>query len=106
MRLAEFFAQIFWLADHEQIDAKGRLQPLQAALLARAFPQEFFFYLPTIPAALQQAIARPLAALARLRGYSADPAGLAKLTALVVSEERSAVPSGGSKGREELRISV
>ena len=42
MRLAEFFAQIFWLADHEQIDAKGRLQPLQAALLARAFPQEFF----------------------------------------------------------------
>lgn len=105
MRLAEFFAQIFWLADHEQIDAKGRLHPLQAAVLAREFPQEFF-YLPTIPAALQQAIARPLAALARRRGYSADPAGLAELTALVVSKERSAVPSGGSKGREELRISV
>jgi hypothetical protein len=51
----------------------------------------------TIPAALQQAIARPLAALARRRGYSADPAGLAELTALVVSEERSAVLSGGSR---------
>jgi quercetin dioxygenase-like cupin family protein len=27
MRLAEFFAQIFWLADHEHIDAKGRIHP-------------------------------------------------------------------------------
>ena len=42
LRLAEFFAQIFWLADHGQIDAKGRIHPLQAAVLARAFPQEFF----------------------------------------------------------------
>jgi hypothetical protein len=74
---------IVQLADHEQVDAKGRIHPLQAALLARAFPQEFF-YLPTIPAALQQAIARPLAALARSRGYSADPAGLADLTAPIV----------------------
>ena len=92
MRLAEFFAQIFWLADHEQIDAKGRIHPLQAAVLARAFPRECF-YLPTIPAALQQAIARPLARLGRRRGYSADPAGLADL-APVVSEERSAVLGG------------
>jgi quercetin dioxygenase-like cupin family protein len=96
LRLAEFFAQIFWLADHEQIDAKGRIHPLQAAVLARAFPREFF-YLPTIPAALQQAIARPLAALARRRGYSADPAGLEHLAAPVVSEERSAVLNGGSR---------
>jgi quercetin dioxygenase-like cupin family protein len=81
MRLAEFFAEIFWLAEHEQVDAKGRIHPLQAAVLARAFPQEFF-YLPTIPAPLQQAIARPLAALARRRGYTADPAGLADLAAL------------------------
>ena len=44
------------------------------------FPQQFF-YLPTIPASLQQAIARPLAAFARTRGYSADPAGLAHLAA-------------------------
>lgn len=87
MRLAEFFAQVFWLADHEQIDEKGRIHPLQAAVLARAFPQEFF-YLPTIPAALQQAIARPLAALARRRGYSGDPAGLAELTAPIVSDAR------------------
>ena len=95
LRLAEFFAQIFWLADHGQVDAKGRIHPLQAALLARAFPQEFF-YLPTIPAPLQQAIARPLAALARRRGYSADPAGLAHLAA-PASEERSAALSGGSR---------
>jgi mannose-6-phosphate isomerase-like protein (cupin superfamily) len=80
MRLAEFFMQIFWLADHGHIDAKGRIHPLQAAMLARAYPQEFF-YLPTMPASLQQAIARPLAALARKRGYTADPAGLAHLTA-------------------------
>ena len=80
MRLAEFFAQVFWLADHGQVDVKGRIHPLQAAVLARAFPQEFF-YLPTIPASLQQAIARPLAALARRRGYTADPAGLAGLGA-------------------------
>ena len=93
MRLAEFFAEIFWLAEHEQVDAKGRIHPLQAAVLARAFPQEFF-YLPTIPPPLQQTIARPLAALARRRGYTADPAGLADLTAPVVSEERPAVLSG------------
>jgi hypothetical protein len=49
-------------------------------MLARAFPQEFFC-LPTIPAGLQQAIARPFAALARRRGYSPDPAGLADLAA-------------------------
>lgn len=96
LRLAEFFAQIFWLADHKQVDAKGRIHPLQAALLARAFPQEFF-YLPTIPAPLQQAIARPLAALARRRGYSADPAGLANLATPVVSEKRSALLSGGPR---------
>jgi quercetin dioxygenase-like cupin family protein len=76
LRLAEFFTQLFWLADHGQIDASGRIPPLQAAVLARAFPREFF-YLPRIPAPLQQAIARPLAALARRRGYTADPAGLA-----------------------------
>jgi quercetin dioxygenase-like cupin family protein len=92
LRLAEFFMQIFWLADHKQIDEKGRIHPLQAALLARAFPEEFF-YLPTIPAPLQQAIARPLAAFARRRGYSADPAGLANLTAPGVSEKRCAVLS-------------
>jgi quercetin dioxygenase-like cupin family protein len=86
LRLAEFFAQIFWLADHGQIDDKGRIHPLQVGVLARAYPHEFF-YLPTIPAALQQAIARPLAALARKRGYSPDPAGLANLTAPVFSEE-------------------
>jgi quercetin dioxygenase-like cupin family protein len=93
MRLAEFFAQIFWLADHEQVDAKGRIHPLQAAVLARAFPQEFF-YLPTIPPPLQQTIARPLAALARRRGYSADPAGLANLAAPVVPEQRAVVLTG------------
>jgi quercetin dioxygenase-like cupin family protein len=96
LRLAEFFAQIFWLADYGHIDAKGRIHPLQAALLARAFPQEFF-YLPTIPAPLQQAIARPLAALARRRGYTADPAGLAHFTAAPTSEERSAVLNDGAR---------
>lgn len=80
LRLAEFFAQLFWLADHGQIDAMGRIPPLQAAVLARAFPREFF-YLPRIPAPLQHAIARPLAALGRRRGYSADPAGLADIAA-------------------------
>jgi mannose-6-phosphate isomerase-like protein (cupin superfamily) len=70
LRLAEFFSQFFALAD------QGRERdPLAMALLARTYPQEFF-YVPTIPAAMQQAIARPLAALARRRGYSADPAGL------------------------------
>ena len=98
MRLAEFFAQIFWLADHEQVDAKGRIHPLQAAVLARAFPQEFF-YLPRIPAPLQQAIARPLAALARRRGYSADPAGLADLPSLAACEQRAAVLSSRSRPR-------
>src|SRR5262249_21300831 len=91
MRLAEFFAQIFWLADHGHVDAKGRIHPLQAAVLARAFPHEFF-YLPTVPAALQQAIARPLAALARRRGYSADPARLADLAA-PVDVPRTDLPS-------------
>ena len=85
LRLAEFFAQLFWLADHGHVDAKGRIHPLQAAVLARAFPREFF-YLPTIPAALQQAIARPLAALARRRGYTADPAGLAGPAASVAAQ--------------------
>jgi quercetin dioxygenase-like cupin family protein len=88
LRLAEFFAQLFWLADHGQIDSKGRIHPLQAALLMRAFPSECF-YLPTIPAPLQHAIARPLAALARRRGYTADPASLADLTARARSEARS-----------------
>ena len=89
LRLAEFFAQLFWLADNGQTDSKGRIHPLQAAVLARAFPREFF-YLPTIPAPLQQAIARPLAALARGRGYTADPAGLADLggRALAVRDEQ------------------
>jgi quercetin dioxygenase-like cupin family protein len=95
LRLAEFFAQIFWLADHERVDAKSRIHPLQAGVLVRAFPLEFF-YLPTIPVPLQQAIARPLAALARKRGYSADPAGLADLAAPVAAEPRSAVLSGGT----------
>jgi quercetin dioxygenase-like cupin family protein len=84
LRLAEFFAQLFWLADHGHVDAKGRIHPLQAAALARAFPSEFF-YLPRIPAPLQQAIARPLAALARRRGYTADPAGLAEPAARVAA---------------------
>lgn len=79
LRVAEFFAQLFWLADNGRVDARGRIDPLQAALLARAYPLEFF-YLPRIPAPLQQAIARPLAALGRRRGYSADPAGLGRLT--------------------------
>ena len=43
LRLAEFFAQLFWLADHGHVDAKGRIHPLQAAVLARAFPREFFY---------------------------------------------------------------
>jgi quercetin dioxygenase-like cupin family protein len=92
LRLAEFFVQIFWLADHGHIDAKGRIHPLQAALLARAYPQEFF-YLPTIPAPLQQAIARPLAALARRRGYSPDPAALAHLTAPAFEERPRSSPA-------------
>jgi mannose-6-phosphate isomerase-like protein (cupin superfamily) len=74
LRLAEFFAQLFTIAD----DDGGRPSPLQLAVLARAYPQEFF-YVPHIPAALQLAIARPLAALGRARGYGADPAGLAAL---------------------------
>jgi len=96
LRLAEFFAQIFWLADHEHVDANGRIHPLQAAVLARAYPQEFF-YLPTIPAALQQAIARPLAALARARGYTADPARLADLATPVVSHQPAAALRDGSR---------
>ena len=79
LRVGEFFAEVFWLANNGHVDARGRIHPLQAALLARAYPAEFF-YLPTLPATLQQAIARPLAALGRRRGYSADPAGLAELT--------------------------
>ncbi len=78
LRVAEFFAQVFWLADHGEIDEKGRINPLQLAVLARAFPNEFF-YLPGIPAVLQQAIAMPLAALGRRRGFTADPAGLAEV---------------------------
>jgi mannose-6-phosphate isomerase-like protein (cupin superfamily) len=70
LRLAEFFVQLFALAD-----ASPKPSPLQLALLARAYPNEFF-YLPSIPAPLQLALARPLAALGRARGYSADPAGL------------------------------
>jgi mannose-6-phosphate isomerase-like protein (cupin superfamily) len=76
LRVAEFFAQIFHLADNGQVDEKGRINPLQLAVLAREFPHEFF-YLPGIPAALQQVIAVPLAALGRRRGFTADPAGLA-----------------------------
>jgi quercetin dioxygenase-like cupin family protein len=70
LRLAEFFAQLFTIAD-----ANPKPSPLQLALLARAYPQEFFYF-PHVPAAVQLAIARPLAALGRVRGYSADPAGL------------------------------
>src|SRR5215216_4988943 len=54
LRLAEFFAQLFWLADHGHVDAKGRMNPLQAAL-------------------------------ARRRGYTADPAGLAGAAANVAA---------------------
>jgi hypothetical protein len=97
LRLAEFFAQLFWLADHGQIDAKGRIHPLQAAVLARAFPREFF-YRPRIPAPLQQAIARPLAALARRRGYTGDPAGLADLAARALSDPGSVAASSPSPG--------
>jgi quercetin dioxygenase-like cupin family protein len=73
LRLAEFFAQYFALADQGL-----ERDPLRLALLARAYPQEFF-YVPRIPAAVQQAIARPLAALGRARGYDADPARLGPL---------------------------
>jgi hypothetical protein len=78
LRLAELFAQLFWLADNGQVDDKGRVDPRQAAVLARAYPLEFF-YLPKVPVALQQAIARPLAALGRRHGFSADPSGLGQL---------------------------
>ena len=98
LRLAEFFAQLFWLADHGQVDAEGRIHPLQAAVLARAFPSEFF-YLPRIPAALQQTIARPLAALARRRGYTTDPAGLGDLAARARSDVGVAALSGGATPR-------
>jgi mannose-6-phosphate isomerase-like protein (cupin superfamily) len=81
LRLAEFFAELFWLADNGHLDARGRIDPLQAAVLARAYPLEFF-YVPKVPPPLQQAIARPLAWLGRRRGYSADPAGLGRLTPL------------------------
>jgi mannose-6-phosphate isomerase-like protein (cupin superfamily) len=80
LRVAEFFAQLFWLADNGHVDAKGRIHPLQAAVLARAFPREFF-YVPRIAPALQQAIAAPLALIGRRRGYCADPAGLAAFDA-------------------------
>jgi quercetin dioxygenase-like cupin family protein len=80
LRVAEFFGALFWLANNGRVDAKGRINPLQAAVLARAFPLEFF-YLPGLPVSLQQAIARPLAVIGRRRGYSADPAGLAAIAA-------------------------
>ena len=76
-----------------EIDEKGRINPLQLAVLARAFPNEFF-YLPGIPAVIQQAIAMPLAALGRRRGFTADPAGLAE-----VRRERTTIGGAAADGR-------
>ena len=53
LRIAEFFAQIFHLADNGEVDEKGRIHPLQLAVLAREFPNEFF-YSPAIPAAIHR----------------------------------------------------
>jgi hypothetical protein len=59
---------VFGLAADGRTDAKGRPSLLQTAALMREFPDEFF-YLADVPVAVQRAIAAPLAALARRRGY-------------------------------------
>ncbi len=68
LRIEEFFANLFGLAEDGLTDAKGRPRLLQTAALMHEFPDEFF-YLADVPVALQRAIAAPLAALAERRGY-------------------------------------
>jgi mannose-6-phosphate isomerase-like protein (cupin superfamily) len=68
LRIEEFFAMLFGLASDGKTDDKGRPSLLQTAALMREFPDEFF-YLADVPVAMQRAIAAPLAAVARRRGY-------------------------------------
>ena len=69
LRIEEFFANLFGLAADGRTDDKGRPTVLQTAALMREFPDEFF-YLADFPVAVQRAIAAPLAAVARRRGYA------------------------------------
>jgi quercetin dioxygenase-like cupin family protein len=68
LRVQEFFAQLFGLANDDKMNAKGLVRPLQAAVLMSEFPREFF-YAPYVPVPAQRALAAPLAAIARRRGY-------------------------------------
>lgn len=67
LRVGEFFAALFALAEDGQVDARGLPSPLRAAALMREFPEEFF-YPPVVPVPLLRAIAAPLGRLATRRG--------------------------------------
>lgn len=68
LRVQEFFANLFGLVNDGRTNAKGIPPPLQAAVLMQEFPREFF-YPPFPPPAAMRALAVPLAALGRRRGF-------------------------------------
>jgi mannose-6-phosphate isomerase-like protein (cupin superfamily) len=68
LRIEAFFANLVGLAADGKTDARGRPGHLQTAALKAELPDEFF-YLADVPIAVQRAIAAPLAAVARRRGY-------------------------------------
>lgn len=67
LRTEGIFDAMFALARDGRIDRKGRPSPLQMAALLHEFHDEL--HLPWLPAPLQRALLRALAAIAARRGY-------------------------------------
>jgi quercetin dioxygenase-like cupin family protein len=68
LRVQEFFANLFGLINDGRTNDQGLPSPLQAAVLVQEFPREFF-YPPFPPPPVFRALAAPLAAIGRRRGY-------------------------------------
>jgi len=70
LRLAEFFATYFAMAERGELDEHGKPSLLRSALLGLAFAEEIRLVTPPWP--LQRVAYALLAPIARLRGYRAD----------------------------------
>ena len=73
LRTEAFFETLFGLASEGKTNEKGVPNPLQAAVIAQAFADEFRLAKPPWP--VQRALFATLVPLARLLGYKADHPG-------------------------------
>jgi quercetin dioxygenase-like cupin family protein len=67
LKTAAFFETVWGLAEDGKVNSKGMPNPLQLAVIAREYDQEFRLTKP--PRAIQRLLFTPLAALGRLAGY-------------------------------------